>query len=74
MNKIAQYPRLVFVFFFVFIYLITYLSGIENAMLRTVFSITLAFVISPRRKKIKTQTGEKTQVTWIFLKKPIILE
>ncbi|MFC4268166.1 hypothetical protein [Polaribacter marinivivus] len=74
MNKIAQYPRLVFVFFFVFIYLITYLSGIENAMLRTVFSITLAFVISPRRKKLKTQTGEKTQVTWIFLKKPIILE
>ncbi|WP_430928653.1 hypothetical protein [Polaribacter marinivivus] len=74
MNRIAQYPRLVFVFFFVFIYLITYLSGIENAMLRTVFSITLAFVISPRRKKIKTQTGEKTQVTWIFLKKPIILE
>ena len=74
MNNIAQYPRLVFVFFFVFIYLITYLSGIENAMLRTVFSITLAFVISPRRKKIKTQTGEKTQVTWIFLKKPIILE
>lgn len=74
MNRIAQYPRLVFVFFFVFIYLITYLSGIENAMLRTVFSITLAFVISPRRKKIKTQTGEKTQVIWIFLKKPIILE
>ena len=74
MNKIAQYHRLVFVFFFVFIYLITYLSGIENAMLRTVFSITLAFVISPRRKKLKTQTGEKTQVTWIFLKKPIILE
>ncbi len=74
MNKIAQYPRLVFVFFFVFIYLITYLSGIENAMLRTVFSITLAFVISPRRKKLKTQTGEKTQVIWIFLKKPIILE
>ncbi|WP_438976906.1 hypothetical protein [Polaribacter sp.] len=74
MNRIAQYPRLVFVFFFVFIYLITYLSGIENAMLRTVFSITLVFVISPRRKKIKTQTGEKTQVTWIFLKKPIILE
>jgi len=74
MNRIAQYPRLVFVFFFVFIYLITYLSGIENAMLRTVFSITLAFVISPRRKKLKTQTGEKTQVTWIFLKKPIILE
>lgn len=74
MNKIAQYPRLVFVFFFVFIYLITYLSGIENAMLRTVFSITLAFVISPRRKKLKTQTGEKTKVIWIFLKKPIILE
>ena len=74
MNKIAKYPRLVFLAFFLIIYLITYFSGIENAMLRTVFSVTFAFVISPRRKKIKTQTGEKIQVSWIFLKKPIILE
>ena len=74
MDRIAKHTRIIFVICFLSIYLITFFSGIESPMLRTVFSITLAFVISPRRKKIKTQTGEKTQVTWIFLKKPIILE
>jgi hypothetical protein len=43
-------------------------------MLRTVFSITLAFVLSPRKKKIETQSGVKTQITWLFLKKPIIID
>lgn len=43
-------------------------------MLRTIFSITLAFVLSPRKKKIQTQTGEKMLITWIFLKKPITLD
>lgn len=74
MEKIATYPRLVFVVVFLLIYYIAYISGIENGMLRTVFSITLAFVLSPRKKKIQTQTGEKTQITWVFLKKPIIIE
>lgn len=73
MKNIATYPRLIFVVFFIGIYLLAYFSGIESAMLRTVFAITIAFVISPRKKKIKTQTGEKTQITWLFLKEPIIL-
>ncbi len=74
MKKIASYPRLVFVFFFIILYIIAYFCGVENAMLRTVFSITLAFVISPRKHKIKTQTGEKTQITWVLLKEAIILD
>lgn len=69
MNTIAKYPRLIFVVLFIAIYLLAYFSGIGNAMLRTIFAITVAFVISPRKKKIKTQTGEKTQITWLFLKK-----
>lgn len=74
MEKIATYPRLVFIVVFLLVYFITYVSGIENGMLRTVFSITLAFVLSPRKKEIQTQTGEKTQITWVFFKKPIILD
>ena len=74
MKKVATYTRLVFVVVFLLIYYITYLSGIENGMLRTVFSITLAFVLSPRKKKTQTQTGEQTQITWLFLKKPITLD
>jgi hypothetical protein len=30
-------------------------------------------LVSPRKKKIKTETGEKFQITWIFLKQPIEL-
>ncbi len=74
MKNLVKYPRLIFVVLFLLVYYITYISGIENGMLRTLFSITLAFVLSPRKKKIKTQTGEKTQITWLFLKKPIILD
>jgi len=33
----------------------------------------LAYVLSPRKKIIKTQTGVVKQITWIFLKKPIFL-
>jgi hypothetical protein len=73
MKKLATYPRLVFVLFFLICYGITYSIGVKNPLLRTVFSITLALVISPRKKKITTQTGEKTQITWVFLKEPIIL-
>lgn len=74
MDKIARYPRLVFVCLFIIIYYLAYLLELENPLLRTVSSVTLAFVLSPKRKKIKTQTGEKTQVTWFLLKKPIIID
>ncbi|MHB0755987.1 hypothetical protein [Polaribacter sp. M15] len=73
MKNIVKYPRLIFVMLFLVMYYVMYISGIENGMLRTVFSITLAFVLSPRKKKVQTQTGEKTQITCLFLKKPIIL-
>ncbi len=35
-------------------------------------SASLAVILSPRKKKIKTQTEEKTQITWLFLKEPIL--
>lgn len=66
MDKIAKYPRFIFLCFFVIIYFIAYLLKLENPLLRTVSSITLAYVLSPKRKKIETQTGEKTQVTWFY--------
>jgi len=74
MKNIAKYPRFVFVGLFTIIYLITYFSGIESAMLRTVFSVTLSFVISPKIKNFQTRSGTKTQVTWFLLKEPIILD
>tara|TARA_R110002050_G_scaffold20125_4_gene57222 strand:+ start:12824 stop:12967 length:144 start_codon:yes stop_codon:yes gene_type:complete len=46
----------------------------KNGMIRAVIAAGVAVFLSPRKKKISTQTGEKTQITWIFLKKPIILD
>jgi len=74
MKYIIKYPRLFFVIVFLLIYYISYVCGIKNGVLRTVFSVTLALVLSPRKKKIKTQTGEKTQISWLFLKEPIFVD
>lgn len=74
MKKLAHYPRLFFLLVFLLTYTIGHLSKLENPLLRTFFSITLAFVLSPRKKKIEIQTGTRTQVTWIFLKKPFFID
>ena len=74
MKKLAHFPRLIFVFIFLLTYAIAYFCKLENPILRTVLAIILAFVLSPRKKIVQTQTGEVKQVTWIFLKKPIILD
>ena len=47
---------------------------IENSFIRSGLAASLAAFLSPRKKKIKTQTGEKTQITWVFLKEPIFLD
>ena len=51
-----------------------YLFQLENGVLRAALAASLAVLLSPRKKRIQTQTGKKTQITWIFLKKPIFLD
>ena len=48
--------------------------NIENFGIRIAVSAFFAVLISPRKKKILTPTGEKTQITWFLLKEPIILD
>ncbi|CAI8252115.1 MAG: Uncharacterised protein [Polaribacter sp. SA4-10] len=64
----------VFVLTLSFIFFFDYVLDIENRMISTGIAASLAVILSPRKKKIKTQTGEKTQITWIFLKEPIFLD
>tara|TARA_R110001606_G_scaffold4410_1_gene20539 strand:+ start:4949 stop:5176 length:228 start_codon:yes stop_codon:yes gene_type:complete len=69
--------RLFLVIFSITFFLIFFLDviiGMKNGMIRAVIAAGVAVFLSPRKKKISTQTGEKTQITWIFLKKPIILD
>ena len=64
------YPILIVVFMFIFDQLYT----MDNFLLKGGICAVLAFIISPRKKLILTQTGKKKQITWIFLKDPIVLE
>ncbi|MDB4241564.1 hypothetical protein N9820_01405 [Polaribacter sp.] len=74
MKYLAKKPFVVvFVLTSSFIFLFDVLLNIENSMIGAGISAGLAVILSPRKKKIKTQTGEKTQITWVFLKAPIFL-
>ena len=75
MRKIAERPYLVvFVLTVIFIFFLDKVIGIENSMLRAGITASLAVILSPKKKKIQTQSGNKTQITWIFLKTPIFID
>ncbi|UAM97452.1 hypothetical protein K8354_14170 [Polaribacter litorisediminis] len=74
MEYLAKKPYLViFLLTLIFMFLFGFVLGIENSMIRGGISAVLVVFLAPRKKKISTQTGEKTQITWIFLKKPIVI-
>lgn len=74
MEYLAKKPYLViFLLTLIFMFLFGFVLGIENSMIRGGISAVLAVFLGPRKKKINTQAGEKTQITWIFLKKPIVI-
>ncbi|MFT5761305.1 MAG: hypothetical protein ACI8WA_000416 [Polaribacter sp.] len=64
----------IFLITLILIFFLDAIVGIENEMIRIAIAAGVAVFLSPRKNKISTQTGEKTQITWIFLKKPIILD
>lgn len=47
---------------------------VDNFLIRLIILIPIGMLLSPRKKKIQTQTGEKTQITWFLLKEPITLD
>jgi hypothetical protein len=50
-----------------------FVINIENSIISKGILASLAVILSPRKKKIKIQTEEKIQITWVFLKTPIYL-
>lgn len=74
MQYLAKKPYLViFILTLVFIFIFDFFLSIDHVLFRTSISSFFAVILSPRKKKISTQTGERTQITWLFLKKSIIL-
>jgi len=71
MKYLAKKPFVV-VFVLTLIFLFDSLINIENSMISTGISASLVVIVLPK-KKIKTQTEEKIQITWFFLKAPIFL-
>lgn len=64
------YPILIAVFMLIF----DQLYKIDSFPMKAIICASLAFLLSPRKKIIETQTGKIKQITWLFLKKPVILE
>jgi len=65
---------IVFVVVFIVNTILDKVLNIDSLGIRIAISAFFAVLISPRKKKIQTQIGEKTQITWFFLKEPIILD
>lgn len=64
------YPLLIIVFMWLFDLVYT----TDNGILKIGICSVIAFILSPRRKIILTQTGRTKQITWLFLKKPIHID
>ncbi len=67
-----------FIVVFVVVLLVSFILdkvfNVDNIGIRYGIAAFLAVLMSPRKRKVETQTGEKTQVTWFLLKKPIFLD
>lgn len=75
MHYLAKKPYLViFILTLFFIFIFDFFLSVDHILFRTSISSFFAVILSPRKKKVLTETGEKTQITWLFLKKPIILD
>lgn len=74
-NFLKKFHRAIYpLFIILFILLLDKVFLVERSWIQTAVAIAVAYVISPRKKIIQTQTGERKQLTWIFLKKPIFLD
>ena len=64
------YPILMVAFMLIF----EQLYKTEKFILKVGFCGILAFILVPRKKIIQTEKGKIKQITWLFLKQPIIMD
>jgi|TARA_B110001454_G_scaffold10334_1_gene9715 hypothetical protein len=70
MKKIKPFIPLIFPILIILFGLIIYkIIGFEPNGYTITVNLGLAFILSPRVKKIDNQTGTKEQITWLFYKK-----
>ena len=70
MKKIKPFIPLIFPILIILFGLIIYkIIGFEPNVYTIIINLGLAFILSPRVKKVDNQTGIKEQITWLFYKK-----
>ena len=69
MKKIKPFIPLIFPILIILFGLLIYkIIGFEPNVYTIIVNLGLAFILSPRVKKIDNQTGTKEQITWLFYK------
>jgi len=70
MKKIKPFIPLIFPILIILFGLLIYkIIGFEPNVYTIIINLGLAFILSPRVKKVDNQTGVKEQITWLFYKK-----
>ncbi len=70
MKKIKPFIPLIFPILIILFGLLIYkIIGFEPNVYTIIINLGLAFILSPRVKKVDSQTGTKEQITWLFYKK-----
>lgn len=70
MKKMRPFVLLLFPILILFLGLIIYkILGYEPTLYTILINIGLAFVLSPRIKKIQKENGTEEQIRWLFYKK-----
>lgn len=74
LNFIKNYHVVIYPIVFVVLFFGLKYFGLENALTRAVIAAGIGIVLSPRVQKVQTQSGEKKQLKWVFLKKVILID
>lgn len=70
MSKIKRIAPFLFPFFIILFGLIIYkILGFEPNFYTIIINIGLAFILSPRLKKVQKQNGIEEQLSWLFYTK-----
>jgi len=59
---------------FICLFIMDKMLNIDNFLISGGIAGLIGFILSPRKKIIQTQKGVVKQITWVFLKKPILID
>jgi hypothetical protein len=70
--KAIHFISFLIIFICVYFSLLNFIESIDSTVIAGITAF-ISIVFSPKTKVIEAQSGEKIQITWIFLKKPILI-